>query len=100
MDESELALAIDDARREAQDALESVSRQFEDHVERIRERRDARIRELVIAAGKLICPDCRGHGEVQRLDAGYMRRFGLREWDGCNRCGGYLDRRGCGFVEG
>ena len=42
------------------------------------------------------CQACNGWGRIRRLDASYMRRFGLREWDGCEACGGDRDRPGTG----
>jgi DnaJ-class molecular chaperone len=44
------------------------------------------------------CLRCDGTGGVERMDSGYMRRFGLREWDGCPDCGGDGEKKGKGFL--
>lgn len=59
------------------------------------------IRELsrrVLAAMTRECPRCRGYGAIERLDSGHMRRFGLREWNGCQACGGSREVKGIGFT--
>lgn len=58
------------------------------------------IAEAIRVAGFVVCPECGGHGKKERLDSGIMRKFGLRQWDGCETCGG--DGRefpGRGFIE-
>ncbi len=44
------------------------------------------------------CDHCDGHGAVERLDTGYMLRFGLRPWNGCRACGGQGEVRGSGIA--
>lgn len=44
------------------------------------------------------CGKCNGYGKIERLDSGYMKRFGMREWDGCSDCGGDHEKSGRGFV--
>jgi uncharacterized protein (TIGR02996 family) len=44
------------------------------------------------------CGTCQGTGAIERLDSGYMRRFGLRQWNGCKACGGEGERRGTGTL--
>jgi hypothetical protein len=53
---------------------------------------------LIVVSGWQVCPGCCGYGARERLDAGFMRRFGLREWHGCAACGGSREVRGRGFV--
>lgn len=61
---------------------------------------ERRIKKAIEESGRKLCPTCHGHGAIQRLDAGYMRRFGLREWNGCPDCGGDgHEVKGKGFVE-
>lgn len=46
------------------------------------------------------CPKCAGTGALERLDAGYMKKFGLQEWDGCKNCGGDgKEQRGRGYLK-
>lgn len=47
---------------------------------------------------KTRCPKCDGYGKIERLDSGYMRQFGLREWNGCTNCGGDINKEGKGFI--
>lgn len=55
---------------------------------------------LLKYAGKAWCEACDGTGALERLDSGYMRRFRLRERDGCKRCGGNSsDVKGRGFHD-
>lgn len=49
---------------------------------------DNNLRELVRQSGFIWCEKCDGIGKIGRFDAGYMKRFGLPEWDGCPKCGG------------
>ena len=49
--------------------------------------------------GFKVCPKCNGDGTIERLDASFMRRFGLQDWDGCPSCGSKKrGERGCGFI--
>ncbi len=47
-----------------------------------------KVEKAITDSGKIICPQCNGFGKVQRLDSGIMQKFGLRDWDGCKKCGG------------
>jgi len=63
------------------------------------EEAEKKLREAVARAGFHWCGNCNGTGAIERLDAGYMRRFGMREWNGCESCGGDgHEKRGKGFV--
>jgi hypothetical protein len=45
------------------------------------------------------CPKCDGFGKLERMDSGYMRKFGLREWDGCKTCGSTKpEEAGRGYI--
>lgn len=59
---------------------------------------EARLKSMVSARGFQWCTDCDGTGAIERLDSGYMKRFGLPEWDGCSACGGTTNERGYGYV--
>src|SRR4051812_9578316 len=54
--------------------------------------------KMIKHAGYILCRDCDGTGAIERLDSGYMRKFRLREWDGCINCNGSKDIKGYGFV--
>jgi hypothetical protein len=59
------------------------------------------IKSAIRRAGRKPCPDCGMTGALGRIDAGYMKRFGLPEWDGCITCGGeigYPGKKGRGFI--
>jgi DnaJ-class molecular chaperone len=47
--------------------------------------------------GAVRCERCEGTGARERLDGSFMRRFGMRDWDGCEYCGGESETRGRGF---
>lgn len=55
------------------------------------------INRLCLSENREMCQYCQGQGAVLRMDAGYMRKFGLRDWDGCPRCGGDGEKRGRGY---
>lgn len=45
------------------------------------------------------CPRCEGFGRLERMDSGYMKKFGLREWDGCKYCGSTKpEESGRGYI--
>lgn len=57
------------------------------------------IEEIVTLAGFNLCQDCQGFGRIS-LDpfAAARRTLGMRNWDGCPKCGGTDDKEGLGFV--
>lgn len=76
--------------------IEDLNRKAEKVIADLRVYEDTHLK----AHGMKRCPDCDGTGAIQRLDAGYMRRFGLREWNGCEKCGGLIEKRGKGYLPG
>jgi hypothetical protein len=90
--ERELAIEREDFERLRVSLQGQAEKLFEAH----RRRHDS----ILARHGRRRCPDCAGTGAIEKMDAGYMRRFGLREWNGCERCGSTRrDQRGCGHVE-
>lgn len=68
--------------------LEDFITKRQDEIEEQLAAHRKKIDALYLEEGVYRCPQCNGHGATQRLDSGYMKKFGLREWDGCGRCGG------------
>lgn len=87
---------LKDARLRAEKILQGLQMQAEETVAAL----GFEIDSILSHHGKNRCPKCAGTGAVERLDSGYMRRFGLREWNGCVNCGGDgNERRGRGYVD-
>jgi hypothetical protein len=64
------------------------------------ERKWKKLESLWAENGFTKCLHCNGFGKMERFDSGYMRRFQLREWNGCTKCGGNgNDVAGMGFVK-
>lgn len=86
---------IEELQRATESRLDSLRRQAEDVVRGHRTLFD----EILRSHGFSRCQKCDGTGAVERLDSGYMRRFGLREWDGCATCGSNSrEERGRGYL--
>jgi DnaJ-class molecular chaperone len=85
--------------RAVEDAAQKEIRRLEGKITSVSAQCTKDVNRIILAAGKAICPDCLGVGAVERLDGSYMRRFGLRDWEGCEKCGGKGETRGRGFVE-
>jgi hypothetical protein len=95
MTDDDLAAKMADIRDRAEHDIDAIR----EMATSIREAEDRDVAMVISEAGRDVCPACRGFGAVERMDSGYMRRFGLREWDGCTRCGGNGGEiRGRGFV--
>jgi hypothetical protein len=71
-----LELQLEYKKKELTEEMERSYYEYED-------KRD----KLFQSSGVIRCPKCQGFGKLERLDSGYMRKFGLREWDGCKTCG-------------
>jgi hypothetical protein len=71
---------------------------LEDQAQQAAINTEEELRAAVHKAGYTWCGNCNGTGALERLDAGYMKRFGLQPWDGCTCCGGNKENRGRGFV--
>lgn len=75
---------LDSLRLESQKVVEQYEKDFD---------------AILAKYGKTRCPMCSGTGAVARLDAGYMKRFGLREWNGCAVCGSANEEeKGRGYI--
>ncbi len=98
MTDAELAAAVSKIRDDGQKRLDDLNAVMESRVDEIGKDVDWRITCLLKDSGRFKCPQCKGLGYVFRLDAGYMRRFGLRELDGCSTCGGEQEKKGMGFI--
>lgn len=89
---------IEGARRDCTRQLIDLRDKYEKDTDAATELLLTRIESFCKLQGVTVCPKCQGIGREMRLDAGYMRRFGLREWDGCPECGGDRDIEGRGFL--
>lgn len=85
-------------RESAVHKMREAEKTFKDRVLEVHEELFDKEEGLFLQHHKVRCRLCDGTGAVERMDSGYMRRFGLREWDGCKACGGEADRRGRGYV--
>lgn len=95
-EEELLSMFLKHARDQADVDLQKLQEQADLVLENLRAGEEA----LFARYGKKRCPKCNGTGAIQRLDAGYMRRFGLREWNGCSNCGSTdQEERGRGYVD-
>lgn len=95
----ELAEFIEYARKEAGEAAKNEVANHKNNLREIDAIVLKAIGDAVAAAGKKVCPACRGWGFTQKeLDGPIMRRFGLRDWDGCKTCGGSREVMGRGFI--
>lgn len=56
------------------------------------------IHRIIKESGRTVCPKCDGCGAIRRLDGSIMRKFGLRDWNGCANCGGDRETPGKGFI--
>lgn len=95
MSDDEVVAALADLRQSAALELEFL----EDRGRRVLEELSASIDRILSASGRYRCMTCNGTGAIERPDASYMRRFGLRDWNGCLACGGDGgENRGRGFL--
>lgn len=84
--------------------VEAVIRELENSLRKVSHmiisKLDYHVDRIFKDNGKTRCLRCQGTGAVERLDSGYMRKFGLREWDGCESCGGDGNEvKGKGFID-
>ncbi len=99
MNEDFLEFTIGEVRKAAREAVEALQKRLSQEAEQLLSQAETKADEMLAAAGRIRCVVCSGHGAVERMDSGYMRRFGLREWNGCQNCGGDgNEKRGKGFV--
>jgi hypothetical protein len=97
--EVELIRSLDAMKIEAERELVTMQANAEAALKSRVERYRAEVKAAIEAVGKVVCSKCAGLGMRERIDSGYMRRFGLRDWDGCDACGGNgNDRRGRGWL--
>lgn len=89
---------IDALRNDSQNTLQKLADSYNKDTDDIFKNFDLEIKTLCEQAGKKVCDQCRGYGCSMRLDASYMRKFNLREWDGCKKCGGTSNVKGNGYV--
>jgi hypothetical protein len=86
--------------KSARDTAERCIRALQRQAEKVLAELDDDIDAILSRHGKKRCPKCDATGAVERLDSGHMRKFGLREWNGCDKCGGDgKEKRGRGYVD-
>ena len=91
---SELREVIDRLLEEGRQERQRLAHEQAMLVPDLRKRIVAAINE----AGYQPCEMCQGFGTFDRIDASYMRRFGLQSWEGCTRCGGSESIEGRGYY--
>lgn len=96
MKNEDLFEILEKIRDKADAGIELLRRKSVEIVDKMQKEID----ETIKINGKHKCLSCDGTGAVERLNSGYMRKFGLREWNGCLNCGGNgNDKRGFGFID-
>ena len=90
--------SLDETLRQMREQTAKTLAALQAQADRLVAESQADLRQLVADHGFAWCDACDGTGAVERPDAGHMRRFGLREWDGCRKCGGGRETRGKGYL--
>ena len=94
--DDELLSELDSIRRTAEARLDGLRKRSVEVVDELYED----LIHSIKSAGRIPCDVCGTTGKVARLDAGVMRKFGMREWNGCKNCGGDGNEvSGRGFLE-
>ena len=99
MTTKEIRKRMEAFRAQRDEAVLALQNRLQKEADDLTTMAESSIDELLASEGKMRCGRCGGHGAVERLDSGYMRRFDLREWNGCESCGGDgHEKKGCGFI--
>lgn len=90
--------ALDNELRQIREAAEARLMALQARADEIVQTCQLNLRAAVLAAGFKWCKKCDGTGAIERLDSGYMKKFGLRPWNGCKACGGGGETKGKGYL--
>lgn len=91
-------MSLDDELVSIRQRTKTLLERLETEAQRIVAEEEQALRRAMALDGFTWCTLCNGTGAIERLDSGYMRRFGLLEWEGCPECGGEGEKRGKGYL--
>ncbi len=98
MTTQELSELVDYLINWAEKEMDEAFATADKRVKEVEEMFDQKLSKVFKKSGVTRCPDCQGRGRIRRPDSNIMRKFRMREWDGCKRCGGTRETKGRRFL--